>query len=140
MAKLTGRDLVFTANGVNLSDHVQAVDVGGSSPAIDVTAAGAAFQDFLAGIPNAEWTVTFFQDFAAAKVDATLFPLWQAGTSFPVTAKPTSGAISAANPEFQMTAILLEYHPIAGDVQSALTTDVTFQNASQTGLVRDVTP
>lgn len=140
MAKLVGDDVVLTVNGVNLSDHVTAVDVGGTTPQIETTAMGSPFQEFIGGIPTAEWTVTFQQDFDAAKVDATLFPLWSAGNTFAMTAKPTSAAVSATNPEYQMTARLFEYHPIAGDVGSLMTTDVAFMNAASTGLVRDTTP
>lgn len=140
MAKHVLKDAVVVVNSVDLSDHVSAVTIEASRPEVDVTAMGADYQEFIPGIPDATITVSFFQDFAAGEVHATLQPLSVSDTPFPVAIKPTTAAISATNPEIQMSALLYNYSPLAGDVGSANTMDVTFRNASQTGLTYDTTP
>lgn len=140
MAKHVLRDAQVVINAVDLSDHVSSVTVESTRPEVDVTAMGADFQEVILGIPAASIAVSFFNDYAAGEVDATLWPLSQSDTPFTVAVRATAAAISATNPEYQMTALQPNYQPIAGDIGSANTTEVNFVNASQTGLVRDVTP
>ncbi|MFQ5518229.1 MAG: radical SAM protein, partial [Acidimicrobiia bacterium] len=79
------------------------------------TAMGAANRSYLAsGLTDWDISGTFRQDFAAAKVDATLFSI--VATSVTTTLKPTSGAISATNPSFAGSTILDSYNPIDGSV------------------------
>ena len=141
MAKHVLKDAVVTVNSVDLTDHVSSVTVETTTPEVEVTSMGDDFQSVIRGIPSAQITVSFFQDYAAAEVDATLWPLSTTDTPFPVAVKVTSAAISATNPEYQMaSALLMNYSPISGDIGSANTTEVTFINAGQLGIVRDVAP
>lgn len=140
MAKFVLKSAVITVNSVDISDHVSSVTIETTFDEVDMTAFGSTYKELAQGLGDATITLSCFQDFAAGELDATLWPLSQSGASFPVAIKPTSGAISATNPEYQMTAVLLSYNPIDGQVGEASTTDVTLRNAAQTGLVRDVTP
>lgn len=140
MAKFVLKTPVVTINGVDLSDHVSSATIETSRDEVDVTAFGAANKEILAGLGDVTITLEMFQDFAAAEVDATLWPLSTTDTPFTVAIKPTNGAISATNPEYQLSALMFTYAPINGAVGEASATTVTFRNASQTGLVRDVTP
>ena len=140
MAKHVLKDAQVVINAVDLSDHVSSVTIESARPEVDVTSMGADFMETIAGIPDATITVSFFNDYAAGEVDATLWPLASSDTPFTVAIRPTTAAISATNPEYQMSSLLFNYSPIAGDIGSANTTEVTFRNAAQTGLVRDVTP
>jgi hypothetical protein len=135
VAKVVLTDARITINGVNLSDHCSSVTVETSKDEVDVTSFGATFKQILAGLGDATITVSVFQDFAAASIHATVWTLYNAGTSFPVTVRPTSAAESATNPTMTMTGIILSYNPLAGDVGSASTTDIVIRNAAQTGLV-----
>src|SRR6266542_3975204 len=127
-------DAVVTVNGVNLSDHVQSCSIETSRDDVDVTAMGAANKTYIAGLGDATFKVTFFQDFAAAKVHATLYPLSVSNTPFVVTIKGTSAATSAINPQFSLTSLLFGYSPLDGSVGDASTTEVEFRNASQAGM------
>lgn len=140
MAKFVLKDAMVVINAVDLSDHVSAVSVETTRPEVEVTSMGDDFQSFIAGIGTADITVTFFNDFAAGEVYATLWPLSTTDTPFVVAIRPTTAAISATNPEFQMTSLMFGFSPLSGDIGSAATTEVTFKNAAQTGLVADVTP
>ena len=140
MAKHVLKNAFFSANGVDLSDHVRSVTVKTERPEVDVTSMGALYQEILAGIGTASIEVELYNDFAAGEVYATLWPLSTSDTPFVVAVRPFNAAISATNPEFQLTALLLEFSPLDGAVGDANTTTVNFVNASQTGLVADVTP
>lgn len=140
MAKHVLKDAQVVVNAVDLSDHVSAVTVETTRPEVDVTAMGADYMETMPGIPDATITVSFFNDYAAGEVYATLQPLSLTDTPFTVAVRPTTAAISATNPEMQMSALMYSFNPLGGDVGSANTTDVTFRNASQTGITYDVTP
>src|SRR5574341_608146 len=78
----------------------------------------------LASLKDFSLEITWNQDYAAANVDATLFPLVGAA-AFPVKVRPTTSAISATNPEYQGNCILTEYTPLdgtVGDLAKATTT------------------
>lgn len=140
MAKFVIKTPVVSVNSVDLSDHVSSVTIETTFDEVDVTGFGSTYREILQGLGDATITLNFFQDFAAAEVDATLWPLSQSGAPFPVAVKPTNAAISATNPEFQMTGVLLSYNPLDGAIGDASATEVTIRNASPTGLVRDTTP
>lgn len=113
-------------NGVVLSDNAFTFEVHQSRPELDTTNMLSTGQERILGLPNDSFVVNFHQDHGAADVDATLSPLQQAGTAFPVKIRPTTGAISPTNPEWQGTCVLPEYTPIAGDVGALSTVAVTF--------------
>lgn len=133
-------DAVVVINGVNLSDHIAEVTIESVFDENEITTFGSNYKIFSPGLGDATITMRAFQDFAAAKVDATIQPLNGSTTPFLVQVKPTSGAISATNPEYQLTALNFSYSPIAGAVGAPLETPLVFRNGSNTGLVRDITP
>lgn len=140
MAKFVMKDSVLTVNSVNLSDHCSSVTLEITSDEVDVTGFTAAnFREFTDGFKDGTIAATMFQDFAAASVDATLWPLFNAGSVFPVTVKATSAATSATNPLYSLPqAKMYGYSPIAGGVGDASSTDTTFRNAGTAGLTRAV--
>ncbi len=138
MAHFVMKDAVVTVDGVNLSDHVSEVSMETERDEVDVTAMGANNRVFVAGLGDATMTVTFFQDFAAAEVDATLWPLSTTNTAFVVSIKASSAATSATNPLFSMTALMYGYSPLSGGIGDASSTEVTFRNAAQAGLTRAI--
>lgn len=140
MAKHVLRDVVHTVNAVDLSDHVSAVTIETTRPEVDVTSMGADYMETIPGIPDATITVSYFNDYAAGEVYATLQPLSTTDTPFTVTVRPTSSAISATNPNIEMSALMYTFNPVGGDIGSANTLEVTYRNASQAGLTYDTTP
>lgn len=136
MAKFVLVDASVTINSVDLSNHVQKVTVDMKKDTVDVTSMGATAKTYLLGLGDATIAVDFFQDFAASSVDATLYPLFNASSVFPIVVKPTSAGPSATNPTYSGTFILPEYTALDGQVGAASVMSVTFQNAVQTGIVR----
>lgn len=113
-------------NGVVLSDNAYSVEVHQTKPQLDTTNMLSAGQDRILGLPDESIVVNFHQDYAAADVDATLYPLYTAGSTFTVKIRVTPAAISPTNPEYQATCVLPEYTPLAGDVGVLATVPVTF--------------
>lgn len=138
MAKFVLKNAVVTVNSVDLSNHISSVTIETSFDDVDVTAFGGTYKEIIQGMGDATITLAFWQDFQAASVDATLWPLSQSGATFPVTVKPTNAGVSATNPRYDMTGVLLSYNPIDGAVGDASTTDVTIRNGAQTGLTRNI--
>jgi len=126
MSVLVLKDASVTINGVDLSDHVTSVTINYSAEILDKTAMGANSKSKVAGLKDASAEIEFNQDFAAAKVDATLFPLVGAA-AFPVIIKPTSGATSETNPAFTGNGLLESYPPLGGGVGEVAKTSATIQ-------------
>lgn len=126
MAKHMIRDASVVWNGVDLSAHVKSVEISSSADDVTTTTMGATGVQRVPGLRDESLSVTWLQDYAAAKVDATIAPLYTAGTSHTVLVKPTSAAVSATNPSFTATGYVLEYQPVAGEVGSAHEVETTF--------------
>jgi hypothetical protein len=139
MAKFIGRDVSVTVNAVDLSEWVKSATVSESWDDVDVTGMGANAKEHLLGIGDAYIEVEFFQDFAAAAVNATLKTIKGSNTPVEVIVKPTSDAVSVTNPSYTMQAVLPEYNAIDASVGDASTTKVKFLNADQSGIVEATT-
>ena len=122
-------------NGVDLSDHVDSVEVQTNVDDVDITAMGASAHQHAPGLRNDAITVNFLQDFASGKVDATLFPLL-GNTGFTVSVLPVNAATSTTNPAYFATCCLFTYSPLNGKVGERSDTSVTFQT---TGLIAKAT-
>lgn len=136
MAKYIIRNPVLTINGVDLSNRASSAEVNSEKDVLDVTAFGAASKQKLLGLGDGTMSFEFFQDFAAASVDATLYPIHANSTEVVITVKPTNAAVSATNPLYTMTGVLPTFAPIAGDVGDASTISTEFTNSGDTGIVR----
>lgn len=139
MGKFVLKNAQVQINSIDLSDHVSKVTVDMKQDTVDVTSMGAAYKTYLLGLGDATIAVDFFQDFSAAEVDVTLQPLFVSGTAFPINVIPVNtaiAAVSASNPRYAGTFIMPEYQPLDGQVGAASMLSVTFQNASQLGIVK----
>lgn len=137
MPKIVLKNPVITVNSVDMSDHVSSLTIDLSADEVDATAFGPGnFREKLQGLADASFTLGMQQDFAAGEVDATLWPLFSAGSTFPVSAKATTAATSATNPLYSMTGVLLSYSPLDGSVGDLAETEVEITNASATGVTR----
>ncbi len=115
MPKIVFTDASVVINSVDLSDDVESVTINYEAEIQDTTSMGDDTRTKLSGLKNWTVDVSFFQDFDASQVDATLFSLVGAA-AFPVAIKPTSGSPSATNPNFNGNALLRSYPPIAGAI------------------------
>src|SRR5262245_30932407 len=108
-------DVSLKIDDVDLSDHVESIEI---TVGINKQAAAAMteLQDYsMAGtITITDPKVTFYQDYAASKVYATLMEAWKDRTVFNVVAKPSSGATAVDNPEWTIPCFVGEMPVITG--------------------------
>ena len=137
MAKDVLRDVSVTVAGSDLSTHVSSVTIEQTSDEQDATGFTASAREILVGIPDASISLNFWQDYAAGSVDAKLSAIYAApDTPATIVVKPSTVAVSATNPSFTMVGVLTNYSPLAGGVGEVNATEVTFRNASSSGVVR----
>jgi len=128
VAKFVATDYNVTINGANFSNDLAAVTLDITAEEQETTAFGSTFRSRVGGLKDASITLDFHQDFGAASVDATLWPLL--GTNATVVIKPTSGTITATNPTYTGVFLVTEYQPYASSVGDLATLSVNWPLAS----------
>ena len=141
MARIVLTNVAVIVGGVDLSNHVASVTLSTTYDVLETTAfAGgnvpAAAKTRIAGLADNSVTLEFHQDFAAASVEATIYPLL--GTEVAVTVAPTPAALAADNPEYQFYALISEWTPLNGAVGELATASVTWPITGP--ITKDVTP
>ena len=125
MAVLVLKDASITINSVALSDHANSVTLNYEVDSVEVTAFGSGGHVFTGGLQNNSIDIELMQDFAAANVEATVYPLVDTTTT--VVIKPTSSAVSSTNPSYTITGAYLAAHtPVAGAVGELAMTSISF--------------
>jgi len=129
MPQIVLTDAVVTINSVDLQSRATAVTITYEKEAIEVTAFGDDWRKFQSGLGNVTVDVTLQQDFAAASVEATIFPL--VGQQTTIGFKSVDAAVSATNPSYTVTGAYLASHtPINAGVGELSTTELSFQGGS----------
>lgn len=124
MARIVLTDAKVTVNGVNLSDHIASVSLSTTNDVIETSAFNStAAKTRVAGLQDNSVTLEFHQDFAAANVEATIYPLL--GTTTTIVVSPTS-TVSATSPSYSFTALVSEWTPLNGGVGELATASVTW--------------
>ena len=124
MAQIVLTNADITVNGVVLSNRANSVELNYEIESVEVTAFGTN-RSFVGGLQNNTITIEFMQDFVAANVEATIFPLVGQQTS--VTVRPSSAATSATNPLYTVSGTFLSSHtPVSGAVGELAMTSLTF--------------
>ena len=134
MAIFVMTDATVIVNGVTLSDHANKVKVEDNRDEVDITAMGATSKAVMKGLGDAKINVSFFQDFAAGKVHATLQPLIGSTTGVVIEVRATSAGRSATNPAALMTGLLMNYSMLDGSVGDASQIDAEFVNSAAAGI------
>lgn len=124
MAKFVATDYNISVGGSNLSSSIAAVTLDVSAEEQETTAFSSSWRTRIAGLKDASVSLDFHQDFGAASVDATLWPLL--GGTVAIVLKPTSGTVSATNPTYTFTALVTEYQPFASSVGDLATLSVSW--------------
>lgn len=127
----------ITIDGADFSCHANNVTISASKAELD----GTTFcgQDTVPGLEESSISIGLIQDFDAAAVDATLWPLFASGDSFTVTVRPVkASAVSATNPEYSGSVRLLSYEPLSGGPGDLV--DISLELKIIGSLERSVTP
>ena len=136
MAKFFAQDYKITIGTAVVSSSIAAVTLDISADEIETTAFGSSYRTRLGGLKDASVSFDFHQDFGAGAVDALLFPLM--GTTVDVKIAPTSGTVTATNPEYRFSALVTQYQPFAGSIGDLATLSITWPVSGE--VVRGTAP
>lgn len=125
MAVLVLTNCSIKINTVQLADRANTVTLNYEVDSVEVTAFGSGGHTFTGGLQNNSIEVTLQQDFAAANVEATIYPL--VGTATTVEIIPVNATVSSTNPKYTISnAFLAAHSPVAGGVGELASTSLTF--------------
>ena len=125
MAIFVATDFSVSINGSTaLASYLTQVELKTSANDITTTSFGSSWVTRVAGLKEGSLTLTFNQDYAAATVDATLWPLL--GTQATVVIKPTSSAVGTANPAYTAICLVTDLTPVSGQIGDLATFSVTW--------------
>jgi hypothetical protein len=124
MAKFFAQDYKVTVGTTVLSDSIASVTLDITTDEVETTAFGSIYRTRIGGLRDASVSLDFHQDFGAGAVDSLLFPLM--GSTVAVKIAPTSGTVTATNPEYRFTALVTQYQPFAGAVGDLATLSITW--------------
>lgn len=134
MAKFVATDYKISINATDFSTMLAACTLDISAEEQDTTSFGRTFRTRIGGLKDGSIKLDFHQDFGAAAVDATLFPLL--GSQATVVVVPTSGSVSATNPSYTGVYLVSQYSPFASSVGDLATLSVSWNHAGTAGIVR----
>lgn len=124
MPKFVATDYKITVAGVNLSTNLNQVELALESDSVETTAFGTTFRESIGGLKSGSLTLQFMQDFGAASVDATLFPLFNTLATVVIT--PTSGTVTSTNPSYTAVCLVNQYTPANASIGDLSTLSVTW--------------
>jgi hypothetical protein len=125
VAQIVLTNAYISVNSVVLSDRANSVTLNYEVDSVEVTAFGDGGHKFVGGLQNNSTEISFMQDFAAANVEATIYPL--VGTTTTIVIKPNGATTGATNPAYTLTGAFLAAHtPVAAAVGELAMTSLTF--------------
>lgn len=124
MAKQVFINGYLSVNGVNVSSLVSSIMLDLKKADVQVTSMGAGGVQRLAGIEDDSIGADFWQDFTPGETDATMYPLFAAGSVFPATVMAGGTVASATNPWYSGLVIITEYPAITGKVGDGLAASI----------------
>jgi hypothetical protein len=128
MAQVVLTNAVITVAGSDLSSLANSVTLNYEIDSVEATGFGQN-HNFVGGLQNNSIEVSFMQDFAATKTEATIFPV--VGTQTTVTIKAVNAATSTTNPLYTISGTYLGAHtPVAAGVGELAMSSLTFNGGT----------
>jgi hypothetical protein len=127
MPKFVATNFQISLNGVDLTSSLSSATLEISSNEVETTTFGTAstaYRTVVGGIVSGSVKLDFYQDYAAASVDATLNAL--INTIGTVVIKPLGSAVSATNPSYTATCLINNYTPVSGTIGDLSSFSVTW--------------
>ena len=125
MAIFVATDFNVSINGSTaLASYLTQVELKATATDVTTTAFGSTWVTRVAGLREGSLTLTFNQDYAAATVDATLWPLL--GANATVVIKPNSSAVGTSNPAYTAICLVTDLTPISGQIGDLATLSITW--------------
>jgi len=113
-----------TIGGVDLSSHITKVTLSTTRAEVETTTFGNTAKRRIAGLADNSVAIDFNQDFAAASVETTLYPLLGGTTT--VVVKPNGTATGTANPAYTFSALVTEWMPLDAQVGELASASITW--------------
>ena len=123
MAVFVATDFKTTLNGTDISTWLTQTEMQFEVNHVETTAFGSTWRSRVAGLKTGTVNLQFNQDFAASKVDATIYPLL--GSIGTVVISPLSTAVSSTNPSYTAT-VLINAYGVSGQIGDLSTVSVTW--------------
>lgn len=126
MAKYVVTGNKVRINGVDLSDSVARAELSINVADVDTTDFGSnGFTELIGGLKSGNISIDFHQDYAAASVEATVYPLL--GTIATAVLIAGNGtAASSTTPAYTATVLVNNWNPVSGAVGDLSTVSVTW--------------
>lgn len=129
MAKFFAQDYKITVGTTNLSTSINSVTLDITADSIETTAFGSTYRTSIGGLKSGTVSLDFMQDFGAGSVDAILFPLM--GSTVAVKIAPTSGTVTATNPEYRFDCLVTQYQPYASSTGDLSTLSISWPTTGE---------
>ena len=120
----------------DLSDHISSVALSTVHTVVETTEVGQVYKRVIAGLGTNTVSFEFYQDFASNSVEEVFYD-W-IGTKVLCRVKPTTGAISAQNPEYRFQTLISEWTPLNAGVGELSTVQVQWPISGP--ITKDITP
>lgn len=126
MAKYVVTGNKVSINGVDLSSSIARAEIAMNVADVDATDfASGGYTELVGGLKSGSVSIDFHQDYAAASVDATIFPLiGSIATAVIIAGNGT--AASSTTPAYTATVLVNGWNPVSGAVGDLATVSVTW--------------
>ncbi|MFD8531530.1 hypothetical protein ACFV0L_29330 [Streptosporangium canum] len=113
--------------GTDLSDRCSKIEVAVEVEEKDVTTfASAGWKESVGGLASGTLALGLKQDYAAAELDATMWPLFLTRTPQTFEVRADNAIASANNPKWTGTVLIKEWKPLTGGVGDVAEVDVSW--------------
>jgi hypothetical protein len=115
-----------TINGVDLSSSIARAELSINVADVDTTDFGSnGYTELIGGLKSGSVSIDFHQDYAAASVEATIFPLLGSIATAVIIAGNGTAA-SGTTPAYTATVLVNNWNPVSGAVGDLSTVSVTW--------------
>jgi hypothetical protein len=130
-----------TIAGVDLSYFAFSLDTPDTRTQVDVTGFGpTGTLEYLPGTRDQTITIGFLQGYGTADPHNVLWPLYQGGSTFPISIQADAvAAVGTTNPRYGGTAAMYDYNGMAGQVNARGEILAVFKPATGAGFTYQTT-
>jgi hypothetical protein len=113
--------------GTNVSDHCSKAELVAEVEEKDVTTfASLGWKEVIGGLASGTLALTLKQDFAAAQLDATMWPLFLGRIPVAFEVRADNSAAGASNPKYTGSVLIKTWKPLSGSVGDVAEVDVSW--------------
>lgn len=127
MASFVLKNAYILLNSIAQSAYIKTISFPLESAAVDNTCMGDSDLNFLVGMKNATFSITFAADSADGDLTEDLWDIYDAGIAVPFEIKANGATTGATNPEYTGNCIMTSFPIVDGSVGDEATHSCTFQ-------------